>query len=224
MKIVNATNRLQMWSGRVVMAAFVSACAVASSGPAVAQETINYASVSGRVMDPSGAVVTGAQVIARQTETNLTAAAETDREGRFRFPYLKVGPYEITIRKTGFADLIRPLTLTLGAAFDLSVSLTVRTVETNINVTAQATVIEMARSQIAGTISQAEVRSLPMNGRNFLDLALLVPGVSPTNVGSTQLFAETSAVPGQGISVGSSAISPTASSSTACPRTTTPRD
>ena len=64
-------------------------------------------------------------------------------------------------------------------------------------------VLEAARSQIAGTISQAEVRNLPMNGRNFLDLALLVPGVSPTNVGSTQLFAETSAVPGQGLSIAS---------------------
>ncbi len=63
--------------------------------------------------------------------------------------------------------------------------------------------LEAARSQIAGTVSQAEVASLPLNGRNFLDLALLVPGVSPTNVGSTQLFAETSAVPGVGLSVGS---------------------
>ena len=63
--------------------------------------------------------------------------------------------------------------------------------------------LEAARSQIAGTVSQTEVRNLPLNGRNFLDLALLVPGVSPTNVGGTQLFAETSAVAGSGISVGS---------------------
>ena len=50
---------------------------------------------------------------------------------------------------------------------------------------------------------QAELQNLPMNGRNFLDLALLVPGVSPTNTNSTQLFAETSAVPGQGLSIAS---------------------
>ena len=63
--------------------------------------------------------------------------------------------------------------------------------------------LETARTQIAGTVSQTEIGALPLNGRNFLDLALLVPGVSPTNTASNQLFAETSAVPGQGISVGS---------------------
>src|SRR4029450_579651 len=64
-------------------------------------------------------------------------------------------------------------------------------------------VIESARSQIAGTVSLAEVTNLPLNGRNFLDIALLLPGVSPPNLNSTQLFAETSAVTGMGISVGS---------------------
>src|SRR3954466_5634880 len=95
------------------------------------------------------------------------------------------------------------LTLTVGSAFELPVALAVASLDASVTVTAQATVLEAARSQIAGTVSQTEVSTLPMNGRNFLDLALLIPGVSPTNVASTQLFAETSAVPGGGLSVGS---------------------
>jgi hypothetical protein len=170
---------------------------------AAAQESINSASVSGRVTDPQGRVVPGAQITARQTQTNVTADAVTDQEGRFRFPYLKVGPYEITVHLEGFKDATRLLTLTIGSAFDLPVSLAVGGLDTSVTVTGDATVLEAARSQIAGTVSQTEVENLPMNGRNFLDLALLVPGVSPTNVASTQLFAETSAVPGGGLSVGS---------------------
>jgi len=168
-----------------------------------AQESINYASVSGRVTDPSTAVVEGAQVTARQTDTNLTSTTTTAREGRFRFPYLKVGPYEIKVHKQGFADAVRTATLTVGSAFDLPISLAVASAETNVTVTSEAAMLEAARTQIAGTVSQTEVNSLPLNGRNFLDLALLVPGVSPTNTASNQLFAETSAVPGQGISIGS---------------------
>ncbi len=71
----------------------------------------------------------------------------------------------------------------------MPLSLRVGDVTANLTVTGQATVLETARSQIAGTLPQVEVQNLPMNGRNFLDLALLIPGVSPTNIGSTQLFA-----------------------------------
>ena len=98
---------------------------------------------------------------------------------------------------------MRDLTVAVGAAFELPVTLSVSGIDTNVTVTADATVLEAARSQIAATVSEAEVRSLPMNGRNFLELALLVPGVSPTNVASTQLFPETSAVPGVTLSVAS---------------------
>ncbi len=185
----------------------IGACVVsmwlAAASGVFAQETVNFASVSGRVTNPSGAVVSGAQVTARQTDTNVTASAATDSEGRFRFPYLRVGSYEITVHDAGFADATRRLTLTLGSAFDLPVSLSLQTVEATVDVAAQATVLEAGRSQIAGTVSQAEIGTLPMNGRNFLDVALLVPGVSTPNLGSTQLFPETSAVPGSGLSVGS---------------------
>ena len=168
-----------------------------------AQEAVNYASVGGRVTDPSGAAIVGAEVTARQTDTNFRSTARTDREGRFRFPYLRVGQYEIVVRQPGFADAVRSLRLTIGAAFELPVSMAVESADTKITVSGDAPVMEAARSQIAGTVSQTEVATLPLNGRNFLDLALLVPGVSPTNTASNQLFAETSAVPGQGISVGS---------------------
>jgi hypothetical protein len=136
-------------------------------------------------------------------ETNVTAETVTDSDGRFRFPYLRVGPYEVKVHIQGFADSVRRLRLTVGSAFDLPITLAVAGIDTKVTVTGEATVLEAARSQIAGTVPQTEVQSLPMNGRNFLDLALLIPGVSPTNIASTQLFAETSAVPGQGSSIAS---------------------
>ena len=170
---------------------------------AVAQETVQYASVSGRVTDPTGAVIEGATVTAWQAETNRVRCAMTGSDGRFRFSYLPVGPYEITIEHPGFAQALQKLTLTVGAAFDLPVELQLQESTTNVTVQDNQAALEAARHQIAGTIEQTEVRNLPLNGRNFLDLTLLVPGVSPTNTASTQLFAETSAVPGQGISVAS---------------------
>src|SRR3989442_250298 len=81
-------------------------------GMCFAQETINYASVRGRITDPAGAVVPGAPVTARQMDTNLTSTTSSDQEGRFRFPYLRPGPYQITVSEPGFADAIRPVTLT----------------------------------------------------------------------------------------------------------------
>src|SRR5579859_5194633 len=86
---------------------------------AVAQETIDRASVSGRVIDASGGVIEGARVTARQTDTNLTSAATTDREGRFRFPFLRLGRYQIAVHRDGFADSVRAVTLTAGSAFEL---------------------------------------------------------------------------------------------------------
>jgi hypothetical protein len=167
-----------------------------------AQETINNASLGGRVADASGAVVRDATVSVHSIATDLTAKATTDSAGRFHFPYLQVGQYEVTVHHDGFSDAKRSLTLTIGAAFDLPVTLTVGATET-VTVNAAPPVLETDRSQVAGTISQTEVANLPFNGRNFLDLALLVPGVSPTNTAANQLFAETSAVPGQGLSVSS---------------------
>jgi hypothetical protein len=171
--------------------------------PLRAQETINNASLAGRVTDASGAVIRSATVTARATATGVVTTATTDAAGRFRFPYLKVGSYQVVVHESGFADASRSVTLTIGAAFNLPVTLSVGSATTAVTVLGAAPVLEADRSEIAKTISETEVTDLPFAGRNFLDLALLVPGVSPTNTAANQLFAETSAVPGQGISVSS---------------------
>lgn len=168
-----------------------------------AQETVHLASVSGRVIDASGAIIEGARVTARQTGTNVTVSAVTGKDGRFRLPYLRVGPYALVVRQVGFTDSTREVTLAAGGAYELSITMSIGPAETNVQVVADGDTIEAARSQIAGRVSERDLSALPLNGRNFLDVALLIPGVSPTNTGSNQLFAETSAVPGQGISIGS---------------------
>src|SRR5215831_10434896 len=145
----------------------VLAICIAGATSAGAQETINTGSISGRVSDPQGAVVPGAAVVARQTETNAATETVTDTQGRFRFPYLKVGRYEIKAHLQGFADAARALTVTIGSAFELPLQLGAVSFDAAVTVTGETPVLEAARSQIAGTISQTEVRALPLNGRNF---------------------------------------------------------
>jgi hypothetical protein len=168
-----------------------------------AQQTVNNASLSGRVVDPSGAVIANAQVTTTETATNISRTTYTSKDGRFRFPYLSLGSYKVHVDQQGFAAVDRAITLTVGADFDLQVALPLAGAQTSVNVSAQPTLLEANSSEVANTISPHEIEDLSLLGRNFLDLALLVPGVSPTNTASTQLFAETSAVSGQGISIGS---------------------
>lgn len=170
---------------------------------ALAQQTVNNASISGMVTDPSGAVVQDAMVSALQVDTGILSETQTGRDGRFRFSYLKVGTYRLTVQAAKFSESTQAVTLSLGGAYELPFSLQLASARTNVTISEAANPLETASSDIAGIAAAAEVRQLPLNGRNFLNLTLLIPGVSPTNTASNQLFAETSAVPGQGISIDS---------------------
>jgi hypothetical protein len=167
----------------------------------MAQQNVTSASISGRIEDARRAVVSGATINATQLETNQVFTTTSDHEGRYRFPYLRTGTYDLTIDAPGFSTVTRQLTVSLGQALDLPVKLDVAGVSAQVNIGTDVPVIETVRTQLTETIRPREINELPLNGRNYLDLALLVPGVSPTNTGSNQRFAETSAVPGQGISI-----------------------
>src|SRR6185369_2640863 len=171
------------------------------SGVGRAQHNVTSATLSGRIEDASGAVVSGASVKARHHETNQQLTTTSDVEGRYRFPYLRIGDYDLQIDANGFAPVTKQLTLTVGQAIDLPIKLDVAGISAAVTVGSDTPIVETVRTQITETIRPREINELPLNGRNYLDLALLIPGVAPTNTGSNQRFAETSAVPGQGISI-----------------------
>lgn len=181
----------------IVMVSLYS-CAVIS---AAAQQNVTSATLTGHVEDANGAAITGANIHMTNLETNQNRTTLSDEEGRYRFSYLPVGAYQLAVEREGFATIKKKLTLTVGQSLDVPIRMTVLGVTESVYVTTDVPVIETVRTQLAETIRPREIDELPLNGRNYLDLALLVPGVSRTNTGSNQRFAETSAVPGQGLSI-----------------------
>lgn len=187
------------------MKIYLSLCILfllASASICVGQHNVTSGTLSGRIEDASGASVNGASVTATHLETNQQFTTISDHEGRFRFPYLRTGAYDLKIDAQGFAQVTKQMTVSIGQALDLPVKLEVAGVSEQVNVgSSDVPIVETVRTQITETIRPNEIAELPLNSRNYLDLALLIPGVSPTNTGSNQRFAETSAVPGQGISI-----------------------
>jgi hypothetical protein len=168
---------------------------------AYAQQAVTSATLTGRVEDSSGAVISGATIAVTSLDTNRTWDTASDEEGRYRFSYLPAGSYRLNCERAGFGSLSSSLTLTVGQALDVPLRLAVAGVTESVQITADVPLIEAARTQVAETVLPREIDALPLNGRNYLDLALLIPSVSRTNTGSNQRFAETSAVPGTGLSI-----------------------
>lgn len=168
-----------------------------------AQDTLTTASVTGRVLDPTGAAIPDVLVQVREESTNQKRTLHTDGLGRFRAQFLPVGTYEFIAEPAGFNLARREMQLTIGAAFDITLQTTIGNASTTVDVSSHTPLIEENRSQISETVQQTEIDELPYSGRNYLDLALLAPGVSPTNTNSVQTFAETAPLVGQGYSVNS---------------------
>ena len=174
----------------------------AGAFPVFAQRTVTSATLGGRVEDADGATLPGVTVTVTNVETNQSRTSTTDEDGRYRFSYLPIGIYELKAGKVGFAALTKRLALTVGQTLDVPLALPVAGMSENIQVTdADVAVVETARTQVAETIVSKEIDSLPSNGRNYLDLAALTPGVTRTNPVANQRFPETSAVPGTGLSI-----------------------
>ncbi len=107
-----------------------------------AQETLTSASVTGRVLDPSGALVPRATITALQIATNQSHVVQTDGQGRFRLPYLPAGGYQISAQAEGFSVTSRQVELNVCSAFDITLQFKFPTADTTVKVTAEPPVIE----------------------------------------------------------------------------------
>jgi carboxypeptidase family protein/TonB-dependent receptor-like protein len=134
--------------------------------------------ISGRVTDTSGAVITGATVQIQNTETGFSRNAQTDAAGRYEARNLPVGSYSITAQQAGFrTEVRRGITLTVASEVVVNLELSVGEVQEKVEVTAEAPAIETTTATLSGLVSQQQMRDLPLNGRSYDQLALLAPGV-----------------------------------------------
>src|SRR6185295_1949861 len=159
--------------------ALITLMALALAPAVVAQSQATTGVIEGTVLDASNAPVPGANVTIRNTATNFERALQTDGDGRFRGLLLPLGPYRVTVTLAGFATLVRDgINLAVGQTVNLDLTLKVSNVQEEVVVTGAAPLVETSRAEGADRIDDAAVRGLPNNGRNFLDLTKLTPGVS----------------------------------------------
>jgi len=136
------------------------------------------ASIRGIVSDPSKAIISGAKVTAANKGTGAERNAATNSAGEFQFSALPPGEYEIKVTMQGFKSELRPLTLQVGENLTLDFDLEVGQASETIVVTGETPAINTTDYKIDGVVNRKQIDSLPLNGRNFLQLALLEPGVS----------------------------------------------
>jgi carboxypeptidase family protein len=161
----------------LAVAFFVVVCANAS-----AQST---ATLQGSVTDPQGAVLSGAKVTVRSRETGAERTAQTDEAGGYQFASLQPGIYTVEVQAQGFqTHVVNSVSVEVARTVVQNFQLTVGNVSQTVTVVSDAPVIETATTSVGTVINQRTVQEIPLNGRHFVDLGLLIPGsVAPPQNG-----------------------------------------
>jgi hypothetical protein len=142
------------------------------------------ASLRGTVTDQSGAIVSGAQLTALQTETGLQRTVVSDAQGVYVLVALPVGHYRLEAQAKGFKTYVQEgIALEVNQTATVAIRLVVGTTAQTVQVTSDAPVIESNSTNLGQTVGEREVLDLPLNGRHFTQLGLLQPGVAPVTPG-----------------------------------------
>src|SRR5687768_2886217 len=159
---------------RIILAALVLACATASN--AAAQQTTG--NISGRIVDAQGSAVPGVTVTARNAQTGFERSDVSDPEGLYRLTALPVGTYDLAATITGFSKFeSKAIVLSVGQTLDIGMTLKVAGLQEAVTVTGETPLIETGSSSVGGIVDVGRIESLPLNGRQFANAAITIPGV-----------------------------------------------
>src|SRR5438094_7568925 len=132
--------------------------------------------ILGTVSDESGAVIPGAEIVLKNAGTNETKTATTDEAGSYTFPALLPAAYSIQVTRTGFkARLVSDVKLEVNQTARVDVKLPVGEVAERVEVLASAMLLKTDTSEIGHVVSNKQIVELPLNGRDYLALARLIP-------------------------------------------------
>lgn len=158
-------------------ACVLAVCVYGFSPTAFAQTS---GTLAGSVRDTSGAVVPGVTILAHHLERGVERVTVTDGDGRFVLAALPVGPYDVRAELSGFKPVVRQgVSLTVGEAVSIEFTLEVGAVAEAVNVVADASAVNTRTGELSYLVDERAIEQLPLNGRNYTDLAFLQPGVTP---------------------------------------------
>ena len=159
-----------------IIVAMIAICALTLSAPAMAQQTTG--NIQGRITDAQKAAVPGVTVTAKNAATGFSRSEVTDSEGVYRLNALPVGTYDLHAELAGFqAQDRKGLVVNVSQTLDLNIDLNVAGVAENVSVTAESPIVSTSSSSVGGVVDTAKIESLPLNGRQFANLAATIPGV-----------------------------------------------
>jgi hypothetical protein len=150
------------------------------------QAQVEQATVTGIVTDGSGAAIAGAKVTLTNTETQVAVSTQTNNQGNYSFPFVPHGTYSVVAEKEGFsAARVTDISLRVGLAATINLTLEPGTIKQEITVTANAVLLDQQTSSQGNVVSSQQIVQLPLNGRNPYALLTLAPGVTPTGNSGT---------------------------------------